>query len=194
VVVPFLLYAPISTQRRLVEGFQLPLVIVAVWGLTVTLRRWRYWLLPVTLSLTLATTVLLLASGLVGTLKPAEPVYHPAAELQMFDWLSAHAAPGQVALGAYDTGNVLPAYTPLTAYIGHGPETVNLDAKLPRVTAFYQAATSDVDRRQLLAEGRVSWVVFGPAERALGDFNPASAAFLHPAFSNGEYSVYGAAP
>jgi hypothetical protein len=196
VVTPFLLYAPLSTQRRLVEGFQLPLVILAVWGLTVALRRWRYWLLPVTLSLTLPTAVLLLASGVAGTLQPAEPVYRPAAELEMFGWLSAQAASGQVALSAYDTGNVLPAYTPLTAYIGHGPETVNLAAKAPRVTAFYQAATSEADRRQLLADGRVTWVVFGPAERKLGDFDPAPAAigYLHEEFSTGDYAVYRVIP
>ncbi len=194
VVVPFLLYAPISTQRRLVEGFQLPMVILAVWGLTVGLRRWRYWLLPAVLSLTLPTTVLLMVSGLAGTLQPGEPVYHPAAELKMFDWLNTHAAPGQVALSAYDTGNVLPAYTPLTAYIGHGPETVNLEAKLPRVKAFYQAATADAERRQLLAEGRVTWVIFGPAERTLGDFEPAASSELRREYSEGDYSVYRVIP
>jgi hypothetical protein len=194
VVVPFLLYAPISTQRRLVEGFQLPLVILAVLGLTVTLRRWRYWLLPAALALTLPTTVVLMVSGLVGALQPAEPVYHPAAELTMFDWLNERTAPGQVALSAYDSGNVLPAYTPLTAYIGHGPETVNLEAKLPRVRAFYQAATAEADRRQLLAEGRVTWVIFGPAERALGSFDPAASGELRREFSAGDYAVYRVMP
>jgi hypothetical protein len=193
-VMPFLLYAPLSTQRRLVEGFQLPLVILAVWGLTVALRRFRYWLLPVTLSLTLPTAVLLLVSGLAGTLQPAEPVYHPAAELEMFDWLSAQGAAGQVALSAYDTGNGLPAYTPLIAYIGHGPETVNLAAKAPRVAAFYRAGTGDADRRQLLAEGRVTWVIFGPAERKLGDFDPTAAGFLRREFGTGGYVVYRVMP
>ncbi len=197
-VVPFLLYAPISTQRRLVEGFQLPLVILAVWALTVTLRRFRRWLLPLTLALTLPTSVLLLSGGLAGTVQPAEPVYHPAAELKMFDWLSAQATPGQVALSAYDTGNVLPAYTPLVAYIGHGPETIHLEAKAPRVARFYQAGTSEAERRELLAEGRVSWVIFGPSESRLGDFDPAidpaAAPYLRPEYSAGGYAVYRVMP
>jgi len=197
-VVPLLLYAPISTQRRLVEGFQLPLVIVSVWVLTVTLRRFRRWLLPLTLALTLPTAVVLVAGGLVGTVQPAEPVYHPAAELEMFGWLRTQAAPGQVALSAYDTGNVLPAYTPLIAYIGHGPETIHLEEKAPRVARFYQAGTSEAERRALLAEGRVSWVILGPAERALGDFDPsinsAAAAYLRREYSAAGYAVYRVMP
>ena len=110
------------------------------------------------------------------------------------DLFRAVRMPGQVALGAYNTGNALPAYTPLTAYIGHGPETVNLAAKAPRVTTFYASATTKADRRQLLADGRVTWVIFGPAELRLGDFNPASAAYLQPAFSNGTYAVYRVVP
>ena len=197
-VVPFLLYAPISTQRRLVEGFQLPLVILAVWALTVSLHRSRRWLVPLTLALTLPTSVVLLASGLAGTLRPAEPVYHAEAELEMFSWLRAQAAPGQVALSAYDTGNVLPAYTPLIAYIGHGPETIQLEAKAPRVAKFYQAGTSEADRRALLSDGRVSWVIVGPAEKALGDFDPAAdpsaAAYLRREYSAEGYAVYRVMP
>jgi hypothetical protein len=87
---------------------------------------------------------------------------------------------------------VVPAYTPLVAYIGHGPETVFLADKRPRVEVFYQAAASEADRRQLLADGRIGWVIFGPLERALGNFDPTLAGYLHPAYSNGAYAVYAA--
>jgi hypothetical protein len=192
VAAPLMIYIPISTQRRLIEGFQLPLVILAVWGLTVTLRRWRRWLLPVVFGLTLPSSAVLLAVGLVGAYQPGEPVYHPSSELQVFDWLRHNAVPGQVVLSSFETGNVVPAYTPLVAYIGHGPETVFLADKRPRVEVFYQAAGSEADRRQLLADGRIGWVIFGPQERALGNFDPARAGYLHPAYSNGAYAVYAA--
>jgi hypothetical protein len=99
-----------------------------------------------------------------------------------------------VALGAYESGNVLPAYTSLVVYIGHGPETVYASEKRPRVTQFYQASTSAQARQQLLAEGHVAWVIWGPYEQALGDFNPATAGYLRQAFSNGVYSVYEVLP
>lgn len=188
--VPALLYAPLTTQRRLIEGFQLPLVILAIWGLTVVLRRFRWWTLPALLSLTLTTTLLILAGGVNYARLRAEPIFHPPDQLAAFGWLAQNAEPGQVALSSFETGNAVPAYTPLIAYMGHGPETVFLAQKKPRVAAFYQSATDDTDRLHLLADGRIAFVIFGPHERALGDFDPESAEYLSWQFSSGEYSIY----
>jgi hypothetical protein len=190
VAVPFLIYAPLSTQRRLIEGFQLPLVAVAVWGLTVTLRRLRRWILIPVLALTLPTSAVLLAGGVGGALVLVEPIFHPADQLAAFDWLTHHAQAGQVALATYGTGNALPAYTPLIAYIGHGSETVFLSAKEGRVIRFYQSATSDADRRQLLAEGRIAFVILHAHERNRADFNPDAVNYLRWRFSSGDYSIY----
>lgn len=188
--VPVLLYAPLTTQRRLIEGFQLPLVILAIWGLTVVLRRFRWWTLPALFSLTLTTSLLFLASGVNYARLREEPIFHPPDQLAAFDWLAGHGQAGQVALSSFETGNALPAYTPLITYIGHGPETIFLAQKKPRVVAFYQSATADADRLQLLADGRIAFVVFGPHEHALGDFDPESVDYLQWQFSSGEYSIY----
>lgn len=220
--VPFLLYAPLTTQRRLIEGFQLPLVALAVLGITKSAGSvWKrgddhsddrsddfsrqplgatevattmpfHALLIIVLSV--PTSAILLAGGIAAARTPAEPVFHPANQLAAFEWLSQNAEPGQVVLSSFETGNALPAYTPLVAYIGHGPESVFLAEKKPRVAAFYQSSTSDADRRRLLADGRIAFAIFGPHERALGDFNPDSADYLRWRFSAGEYAVYEVVP
>jgi len=190
VTAPVLIYLPLTTQRRLIEGVQLPLVVAAVWGLTVTLRRFRRWLVPAALSLAVPTTAVLLALGFMGAVQPGEPIYHSLNQLEAFAWLSEHAQPGQVVLSAFETGNSVPAYTPLIAYIGHGPETVFLAQKQPRVEAFFQATDTDADRRRLLADGRISWVIIGPNERALGAFDAARASYLSSVHSNADYAVY----
>lgn len=187
---PVLLYLPIPTQRRLIEGLLLPLAALAVLGLTESLGRWRGWAVAGVLVLVMPTTLLLWAGALVAASEPAEPIFLPADQVTVFEWLAREAAPGEVALAAYDTGNALPAYTPLAAYIGHGPETIRLEDKRPRVARFYAADTSDAERRALLAEGRISYVLFGPRERALGDFDPAGVDYLRPGLSAGDYAVY----
>src|SRR5574341_1856927 len=192
--VPFLLYAPLTTQRRLIEGFQLPLVAVAVLGLTEALRSFRRWALLSVVMLAVPTSAILRAGGVAAARAPAEPLFHPANQLAAFDWLSEHADAGQVALSSFDTGNVLPAYTPPVAYIGHGPETVFLAQKGPRVAAFFRSSTLDADRRRLLAEGRIAFVVFGPHERALGDFSPETVDYLRQRFTSGDYAVYEVTP
>ncbi len=192
--VPFLLYAPLTTQRRLIEGFQLPLVALAVLGLTEALRSFRRWALLSVVMLAVPTSAILLAGGVAAARAPAEPLFHPANQLAAFDWLSEHAEAGQVVLSSFDTGNALPAYTPLVAYIGHGPETVFLAQKGPRVAAFFRSSTLDADRRRLLAEGRIAFVVFGPHERALGDFSPETVDYLRWRFTSGDYAVYEVTP
>jgi hypothetical protein len=192
--VPFLLYAPLTTQRRLVEGFQLPLVGLAVLGLAGVVQAYRRWALSLVLALTVPTSALLLAGGVVAGRTLAEPLFHPADQLASFDWLSQHARPGQVVLSSFETGNALPAYTPLVAYIGHGPETVFLARKQPLVAAFYRSSTGEEARRGLLADGRVAFVVFGPHERALGDFDPDVVDYLRWRFSSGGYAIYEVIP
>ena len=189
-IAPVLLYLPIPTQRRLIEAVQLPLTVLAVLGLTVVFRRYRRWLMPGLAVAMLPTTALLWMAALLAARVPAEPVFHPSDEVAVFAWLSQNAEPGQVALSAFETGNVLPAYAPLVSYIGHGPETVFLAAKQPRVAAFYQSTTPDADRRALLDDGRIDFVVLGPHERALGDFSPVTAPYLHLRYAAGAYSVY----
>jgi hypothetical protein len=191
---PLLLYIPVSVQRRLIEGVELPLVALVVLGLTVALRRTRRWLAPVVVSLSLPTTALLFLGALLAARQPAEPIFHPADEVAAFGWLAENAAPGQAVLSAYATGNALPAYAPVLAYLGHGSETVSFASKAARVTAFYKAATPDAERQALLADGRIAFVIFGPHERAIGAFDPAEAAYLQPRAQTGDYSVYQVAP
>ena len=42
----------------------------------------------------------------------------------------------------------------------------------------------------LLDDGRIDFVVLGPHERALGDFSPVTAPYLHLRYAAGAYSVY----
>jgi hypothetical protein len=191
---PLLLYLPIATQRRLAEGLQLPLAALAVLGLTVALQRWQRWLTPAVLLLTLPTAILLWLGALAVAREPSEPIFHPADQLSAFAWLAEHGRPGQVALSAQSTGNALPAYTGLVAYIGHGPETLNLPQKAALVAAFYQGPTHAVERRALLANGRINFVIFGPHEHALGDFDPTLAPYLTHRFTQSDYAVYEVTP
>jgi hypothetical protein len=194
VAAPLLAYLPIPTQRRLVEAVQLPLAGLAVVGLSTLPPRWRRPGVAALLAVALPTALLLWLGALGAARGVAEPVFHPPDQMQAFEWLRANAAPGAGGLSTYETGNVLPAFTPLRAYVGHGPETIHLEAKLPRVAAFFAAATSDEQRRQLLAEGHVQYVIWGPAERALGDFDPRRAAYLRVVYQAGDTYVLEALP
>jgi len=185
-----LAYLPVPPQRRLLEGVQLPLVALAVVGLGSLAARWRRPATLAVLALSLPTTLLLWLGALVAARTVAAPIFLPPDEVAAFAWLRANAAPGDAGLAAYATGNALPAYTPLRAYIGHGPETVFLTDKRAQVSAFYLAVTRDAVRRDLLRAAGLDYVIFGPNERQLGAFDPATADYLGLRFASGDYAVY----
>lgn len=187
---PLLLYLPIPTQRRLIEGVHLPLVALAVLGLGAMAAKWRRWGTAALLVLALPTSGLLWLGALAAARQPAEPIFLPAAQVAVFEHLASVAQPGDAALAAFATGNALPAYAPVTAYIGHGPETAWLADKQPRVGRFYSAGTIDAERRALLDEAGIDWVLLGPHERALGAFDPSASDYLRLVFAEGEYALY----
>jgi hypothetical protein len=199
--VPVLLYLPLPIQRRLAEGVQLPLVVLAVLGLTVVLRR--RWLTRAVLGASTLTSVFLVAGGLAAASRPAPPIFHAADQLAVFRWIAGQADAdriegladqGQSGLGAYATGNLVPVYTPLPAYLGLSTETVSFSEKLDRIARFFRLETSDDQRRGWLAEGNVRYVFVGPQERALGLFDPGVASYLALRFESGDYAVYEVLP
>lgn len=192
--IPVLLYIPIGIQRRLIEGFHIPLVAITVLGLTSVLYSSRRWLIPFTMFLILPSSLLFWTGAIQSALRTSEPVFQPADELSVFDWLNKNAQPGQVVLSAFPTGNVLPAHTALIPFIGHRVETVFFTDKLLRVTAFYQPDTSTNERLRLLAEGQIKYVFYGCHERDLGVLDPSTLPYLIERFRQGDYSVYEVTP
>jgi hypothetical protein len=194
-VIP-LLYAPTNLQRRFLEGAMLPLCALAAVGLVaafrrlIRLRRWRRRALLLVLALTWPSNLALIA-GVSGAAVARSPsVFYAADVVAAVDWIGTSAGPDDVVLSALETGNLIPARTGRRVYLGHWIETMAFERKKEAVRAFFSAETSDDARRDLLARGRIAWVFHGPAEKSLGDFTPASAGYLEPAFAVGNVTVY----
>src|SRR5690606_424916 len=171
-------YVPINVQRRLGEGVLVPLALLAATGLYATARAWgmkhgrhagRRFLrlaLPVAAVASISSLIVYLGSWGAATTR-REPVFRPATEIEALAWLNRHAAPGSVVLSAPSTGNVLPAYADVRAYVGHGPETIGYAGKSDQVRRFFSGAMSEAERLALLEGFDVAYVFYGPAERAL---------------------------
>jgi hypothetical protein len=179
-----LLYAPVSFQRRLVEGLQLPLCIAATTAIFSLRRRlmggreFRRFKTPLLVSV--IVLVSLTNAGFIAgqIIAPAGAMgmgdsrrYVPADLLAALDWLSAEAERGTVLFSSYTTGNIAPSMTGLRVYVGHYGQTIDSGGKEEEVRAFYtNDMTSDAARR-LLRGRHVGYVIYGPFERAIsGDF------------------------
>ena len=211
-MVPLLVYIPFNLQRRLMLGVQVPLSILAALGLwwlffQITqggdgedptkgrtletrgaLQRWRIASVGIVALLSLSN-ILILFGAVVEVSRQSPPVFHSGAEINAADWLAAHITPDQVVLAAFQTGNYLPTRISARVFAGHGPETVNSEAKQAMLRQFF-ANCDDAFRFSLLFENGVSYVFYGPSERALGGFSPADAPYLRQVYDNGTVQIY----
>jgi len=137
----------------------------------------------------IATSLVFLAGSGAWMLALPPLVFRDAGEVAALDWLAGQVRPDDVVLAAYDTGNYLPARVGARVFLGHGLETVNAEEKEAQVERFFDVTTDDAWRRQLLARYGVDYVFWGPAERALGAFNPRVASYLRPVYEEGGYTV-----
>ncbi len=191
--VPFLVYIPFNLQRRLVMGVQLPLSILAATGLYLLcqgkLKLWRRSSLGLIFFASL-TNIFLLVGSFASVTGQEAPIFHSTSQLEAMTWL-AHQAQGEVVMAVYQTGNVLPAYANVRAFVGHGPETVNSDEKREQARRFFSSATSDPWRRELLQKFNIRYVFYGPNEKAAGDFRPQDAPYLEELYRNTEVQIFG---
>lgn len=187
-----LAYAPVTFQRRLVDGAWVALVVLAARGLAMFEWKvgWRRFVPGGLLITSLATTAVLLAGGVWGAIRPRAPIFRDAKEVEALAWMAGNVPEGSVVLASFDVGNVVPAWAPLRSVMGHGPETPDLARIRPRVEAFFGSGTSDAARQGLIDEQAVDIIFHGPAERLLGSWDPGGFEGLEKIYDEGEYAVY----
>jgi hypothetical protein len=191
-IVPVLLYLPFSLQRRMVAGVQVPLALLAAVGLVSWFRHRR--LVLVTYVAVASLSNLLLVAGSLGPIQQrTAPVYRPSGEVAALEWLATHSRPEETVLASFQVGNVIPARTDLRVFAGHGPETLNSGEKQAQVRRFFQLDTEDAWRQALLHDLDLDYVLHGPLERELGDWDPSGALYLKLMRQEGDYAIYAVA-
>lgn len=192
ILLPVLAYAPYHLQRRLPEGVWVAIVALSIVALQHWQGRMPRWKTAGLLAcvFTIPAALILLAGGLLATISPGKPVFRPAGEVSAYQALSRQARAGEVVLSAYETGNALPAWAPVRVVIGHGPESAGLAELQPQVAEFFQPETRDSARLAFLQTHAISYLFWGPAEKALGEWDPAEAQYLQPIYQGAEITVF----
>ena len=207
-LVTFLLvYLPVDYQIHLLNGWQVPIAILATQGMSCYVApfigrladRWR-WLwspegvrrgLAIGLVLcVLPTNLYLWAWRFVDLGRHDYPYYLHKSELAAMAWLQANAQPADVVLSSETIGQYVPAYTGTHAFLAHWAQTLDYHGKSALVKEFYAQCSSEPRRQQVLEEYGVDYVFWGPAERALGSFDPDKSGLLRLVFSVAQAQVY----
>jgi hypothetical protein len=195
-LVATLIHIPWKAQRRFLEGVQVPMGLLAAGGLThlsntlFTRPRMR-WLCEATAIALASMSNLYIVAGLVMAIASHAPGFFQSAHyLTAVDWLAAKSSWQETVLASVDTGAMIPARIGHRVVIGHGMETIDFGVKDKEVARFFSSTASNAYRRTRVRAWNVRWLVYGPKERAQGDFNPDSARWLREACRSGSVKVY----
>lgn len=196
---PLLAYAPFNLQRRLLEGVWVGLVALAV----AAIEAWHQKELPDRTAwfrkgytsrwiflLAFPSTIMLFLGGLLAAWNPSMPVFRLKDEILVFNYLQQSASPGEIVLASFNTSNAVPAWAPLRLVIGHGPESVGLADLRPQVEDFYRSDWSAAEREQFIDDHNVHYIIRGPLERQLGEWDPTVVPYLDPVFELGEFKLF----
>ncbi len=169
IVVPFFLYIPVNFQRRFIEGWFIPVSVLAALG------WWRVvfpWLkknigLKVTrgiaffITLTVIITPLVQLSSMIAKayfILPHDLVHLSKGEFGAMQYLAANADCEDVILSDYNVGNLIPAYVCIKSFLGHWSLTPNIVERMSEVERFFDPTTPENQRIALIEGYNIRYV------------------------------------
>lgn len=207
-----LLYAPLNPQRRFVQGVHVPLSILATMGFYRVVLPWlarsRPWqklvqhprystnglytlfIAGFLFVMSLSNLYLIASVSLSAVVQQPDLLFRPDDEIEATAWLRLHGLETAVLLGDYQTGNYVAAHAGQHVVLGHWAETVDFVQKQEDVAHFYNATTPDTWRQAFLQNQHVTYVWYGPREQVLGSFDPETAVYLYPIYTNTTITIY----
>lgn len=192
-----LIYVPFNLQRRFMSAIYVPVAGMAVLGsqaLRQKLPAARKLWLPVLALLSIPTNLIILAAGIFGA-NAVDPqagypvLYLSEPERAGMQWIRTNTAPRALILSGPETGLFIPAQTGRRVVYGHPYETINAQAELGDVTAFYSGEMDERQGLEFLANHGVDFVFYGPREQKLG--RPSSLNDLPVVYEANGLVIYG---
>lgn len=205
-----LIYLPTNYQIKMLNGWQAPIAILATQGLfkhalpalgrLFARRGWgwkadtlRAGAAAALVIVVIPTNLYLLGWRFVELRRHEYPYFLYKDEVAAMQWLSSNAPGDDVVLGSETTGQYVPALTGAHAFLAHWAQTVDYYGKVAMVNEFFAGETNDTRRREILTQYSVDYIIYGPAEQALGSYSPSGSGFLKEVFSLPKVKVYAVA-
>ena len=195
-------YIPTDYQIHMLNGWQIPMMLLVTKGLydwvAPAIARWRSvpsekvmrWVGVISLIAVLPTNVYLWSWRFLDLARHDYPFYLHEDDVAALDWLRQNTSPDDIVLCSITLGQYVPALSGNTAFLAHWAQTVSFYDKQACVMRFFDAETPDEERAETVHTFGVDYVLRGPAERALGDYDPAATPWLKRAFSSPQVVVY----
>jgi len=193
VVTLALVYTPfelISFARKMIEAWQIPLLILAGVGLGQLKRP----VFAVAIVAVLAISPILTMGWILNNaaennqsraVKFSMPVlYLYDSEVEALNFIAQDKSDGAV-LCLPITGAYVPRATLKSTYAGHWAETLYIEKKFTLLGRYYSGQMTPDEARQWFTENKIRWVFEGPYERSLAPQSASAQLGLTPVFRAG---------
>jgi uncharacterized membrane protein len=164
-------------------------MIAANWDPRLQIKAVR-WASSVLIVLVLPTNLYLLAWRFVDLARQDYPYYLYEDEIAAAEWLRESALPSATVLSSLTVGQYLPALSGNSVVLAHWAQTIRFYEKQEQVKAFYDGTTSDGERARIVQAYGIDYVFHGPAERAVGAYDPRDTPWLEAVYSTPRVQVY----
>ncbi len=202
-----LIYLPVNFQIHLLSGWQVAGAVLATIGLynrvlpllqrlfkRVSRAQLVRWASVGLIAVVIPVNLYLFAWRFIDLRRADAPFYMPTDTVAAYDYLDTQVQTEDVVFASLTTGQFVPMFTGAHVFLGHWAQTLDYYGKSKAVEQFFDAATDDSWRRDLLDQFSVDYLIYSPFEAELGSFDPASASYLHEVFRSGDTVVYAVNP
>lgn len=179
VITAISLYLPFNFQRRLIDGFHIPLTILAGIGLTSMISHFKLktqnlllWIVILFLS---ATSVFMTYVDFrqIGQDTSNNYYYYlHKDELVALNWLVDNSSEEDIVLSNWYLGNLIPGLTGRQVYLGHQVQTIDSDKKTKELDRLLSTNTPDAFA-DFLRRNQIKYLFFGRNDSMFNSgFNP----------------------
>lgn len=192
-----LIYAPVSFQRRMIEGIHLPLAILAATGLffiAEIYKKWAYYIIAgglIVLSLT-SFFVIFNDFKTIGAESFGRGYYYhiSKSEAQAILWMKDNSGPEEAILANYFYGNFIPGITGRKVFLGHEAQSGDFERKVESINAFLLSTDAEESVRFLKAS-KIRYIFLGVNDTMISyGFKPDKLPYLKKVYSKEGVEVF----
>jgi hypothetical protein len=187
-VFPFLVSAPIPTQRRLAEGIWVILITGLIGYFSDQDSMPLYG--KVLIALLFPTTIVLLWGASLQARLPSSPLFVSATSVDAYIFLKEESPGNSLVLSSFEVGNSLPAWAPVRVVQGHGPETIHRSEWQAKIEEAFLDTQTRNGCPLFFIESDIDYLFWGPEEEKTWDFDPGQSTCFQEVYNSNGYKIY----
>ena len=193
-----LAYLPLSFQIHLLLGWQVPIAALAARAIQQVVWPWLRTrgpgqarpALAAILGLCVVTNIYIFCWRFYDLARYSQPYFLSQDEVAALRWLGTHTTNQDVVLGVLEINQHVPVWSDARAYVAHWAGSLDFFTKRDNAGRVVNPATPRDERRALLDEFGVSYVIVREQDSSRAAFAASAGPDLAPIYENSTVSIY----